>query len=47
MNCQKLFSGQNKKDITKLLSAESAQRVVNVKISLMTEVQLHVICFLK
>ena len=30
MKCQMLFSGKNKKNITKLLSAELAKRVVKV-----------------
>ena len=31
MKCQILFSGENKKNITSLSSAELAKRVVNVK----------------
>ena len=31
MKCQILFSGENKKNITDLFSAELAQRVVKVK----------------
>ena len=32
MKCQILFSGKNKKNITNLLSAELAKRVVKVKV---------------
>ena len=31
MNCQILLSGKNKKNVTNILSAELAQRVVKVK----------------
>ena len=31
MKCQNLFSGKNKKNITKMLSAELAKKVVKVK----------------
>ena len=31
MKCQSLFSGKNRKNIAKLLSAELAQRVVEIK----------------
>ena len=31
MKCQSLFSGKNKSNISKLTSAEFAQRVVNIK----------------
>ena len=34
MKCQSLFSGKNKKNIINLLSAEFAQRVIKVKLSL-------------
>ena len=32
MKCQILFSGKNKKNITDLLSAELAKRVIKVKV---------------
>ena len=41
MRCQSLFLGKNKKNITNLLSAELAKRVVKVKIAHNHSITLH------